>query len=103
MKGTRGNNINGNCQQGAVRANTVAAGVASAKETYQTKIESIMSRITAAFKCDEHDGRLCGKMTGSRDHLAYSNKHLLEHAKLVVGPVLNVQSRQTEIIPHLVQ
>ena len=85
MKGTHGKNIGTNRQQSAARANTVSTGVTSAKEIYQMKIESIMSQITAAFKCDEHDGRLCGKIRGSRDHLEYSNNHLLEHAKLIVS------------------
>ena len=76
---------NGSKQRQVPKTDVAPAAVGGAKEAYDAAIEKISAGIIAEFKCDEHDGRLCGKICGSREHFPYSNKHLLEHAQLIMS------------------
>ena len=77
--------MNSSKKQGAARANAASTRVTDAKDTYNTALAKIMIEILAAFKCDHHNGRLYKKIRGSIDYIRYSNKHLVEHAKLIIS------------------
>lgn len=75
--------INGNIRKGIETANIAE----QARQNVESEMATLVGAIKRDLECVEHSGRVCYVKYGGI-HVPYDNDHFLEHAELLVSPMV---------------